>query len=551
MPIYIDPTSPTNGVGTTADPKNTWDGLTLVVNEKYRQKRGTTCYLPTGTSKYIHANILASNPATPLTLEAYYYSDGSDEPSLPRPEIVSDITSNGVGTILIRKSSNVLIQNLKLRAVIKSAYLIGGIRIYAQNAGVYTGVTIRNCEIVDHPYGVWSVLSTTDAGTECNDILIEDNEIHDNTAGIQFAFYTPLNSYFKRTTIRGNRIYNNGQRTTVGVVPQGISFNYGSGVANDNTRSWKDVLIYDNDIYNNEGYPLAVRSVFNETLQSRIYNNRVHDNNKTELYDSHGIFAAYCFGTIVERNTVTGNSGYAVGPFGTACGIIIDTDVGSGIGGDGVIVRNNIIDGGWVNYNFGGGGSEAVNAQAGIFVIDNSNCTIEGNLIRGFHSGIGTYATTGGTPLTKLNGLVIRNNVIADLLESSSTKTAVGISLRSGMTTLIENNILSNCRQGIWAVNTLTLPTERNNCIFAPRNGVYFAQSATIDVTTPTVALNGSDTIADPLLDANLFISSATSPAYRTGNHAGYKADCLGSQRWNPPSLGAYEYVEARPSRLT
>lgn len=356
MPIYIDPTSPTNGAGTTADPKNTWDGLTLVVNEKYRQKRGTTCYLPTGISKYIHANTLASDPATPLTLEAYYYSDGSDEPSLPRPEIVADLTSNGVGCILIRKSSNVLVQNLKLNSVPQFVSAIAGVRIYAQHAGVYTGVTIRNCEIMNFAYGVSMAPNTTDTGTEYNDITIDGNFIHDNTAGIYTFFYTPLNSYYKRLTVKNNKIYDNGQRVQSGVVPCGISFNYASGANPDATRSWKDILIHDNEIYNCEGYPLAYYNVYNETLTSRIFNNYIHDNAKSELYDTHPLFLGYSFNTIIERNVIKNNSGYAAGPIGTSCGIIVDTATALGVGGDGVIVRNNIIDGGWVNYTFGGGG---------------------------------------------------------------------------------------------------------------------------------------------------------------------------------------------------
>lgn len=550
MPIYIDPTAPTNGVGTTANPKNTWAGITLVVNETYRQKRGTVCQLPTGGSTYIHANILASDPSTPLTLEAYYYADGSDEPSLPRPEIISNLTSNGVGTVYLRKSSNVIVRNLKLNSLPQYTYNVAGVKIFAQNTGVYQNIQIVNCEIVNHAYGITPAMSSTDTGAEIVDLLIDSNDIHGNTCGIYTFFYTPLNAYIRRFTVTNNKIYDNGQRVQAGIVPGGITFNYASGATSDPTRCWEDALIGNNTVYNNEGYPIAIYNCYNKTKTSRIYNNKVYNNNHSELYDSHGIFVAHSFGLIVEDNQLSNNWGYAVGPFGTACGIIIDTDVSAGVGGDGCIVRRNTIDGGWPGYTFGGSGSESANGQAGIFIIDNTNTLIEGNFIRKFYSGIGTYANAGGTPATKLNGLVIRNNTVVDLVVSASNNVGVGISLRSGMTTLIENNILSNCRQGMWVSSILTLPTEQNNCIFAPRNGVYYAQSATIDIATPTVALNVKDTTLDPLLDTSARISSVTSPAYHTGNFSAYKRDLTNHAFWNPPSMGAYEYNKKRISRV-
>lgn len=545
MPIYIDPTSPTNGVGTTADPKNTWDGITLVANETYRQKRGTVCTLPAGAATYIHANTLASNKATPLTLEAYYYPDGSDEPSLPRPEIFSTVTNSGAGTILIRGSSNVLIQNLKINTTPQSTYLLCGIKIWAATAAVFSGITVRNCEISGHDYGIATYLNSAGA-SEWTDILIEDNDVHDNIGGIVAVFYAPLNSHIRRYNVLNNRVYNNGQSWRVNVWLGGIGHTYAAGGGTDPLRTYKDVLIGGNEVFNNEGYAISLYNCYNESITSRIFDNHVHDNNQSEAFDSHAIFAARCFGLIVEDNLVERNFGYAAGPVGTACGVLLDTDASIGLGGDRCVVRRNVMDGGWPGYTMGGTGNEAANGQAGVFVIDNTNALIEDNYIRGFFSGIGTYGNGGAAAL---NGLVIRGNVIEDLLVSDSLLNAVGISLRSGNDAVIENNVFSNCRQGIWVYNSLTAPTERNNCVHAPRNGVYYARSASIDVATPTVALDATSTTADPMLDAQHRPLDG-SPLIGNGRHSGYRTDATRRvMRHNPPSIGAYEYVRARPTR--
>lgn len=550
MAIYIDPTSPTNGVGTTADPKNTWDGITLVVNETYRQKRGTVCTLPAGSAKYIHANILASNPLTPLTLEAYYYSDGTDEPSLPRPEIFSNVTGNGAGTILLRSSSNVLIQNLKIATAPQSTYLLVGVKIWARTAGVFSGVTVRNCEITGHDYGISPTLSSTDAGAELTDITLEGNDIHDNIGGIVAVFEAPLTNYIRRYRVLNNKVHHNGQNWRANVVLGGILHKYPSS-GTDPTRAYKDVIVDGNEVWDNEGYSISLYNVYNETFMSRVSRNHVHDNNQSEAFDSHSIFVARSFGVVVEENLIENNSGYAAGPHGTACGVLIDTDATINEGGDGCIVRRNVMDGGWPGYTMGGGGNESANGQAGVFVIDNTNVLIEDNYIRGFFSGIGTYANTGGTPATKLNGLVVRGNVIVDLLVSESDKNAVGIAVRSGMDVVIENNVFSNCRQGIWVHNSLTAPTERNNCVYAPRNGVYYARSASIDVATPTVALDATDIITDPMLYGR-GRPHIGSPLFDAGRPSALRRrDVEGKQRPNPPSIGAYDRATLRKRLVT
>lgn len=536
MTIYIDPTAPINGTGTLVSPKNTWDGITLIANETYLQKRGTVCNLPSGASKYIHVNTLTSDPGTPLTLGAYYNPDGSDDPDMPRPQIVGNVATNGAGTIFVRKSSNVLIRDLSISHVAQTTYAVAGVNIYAQHAGTYSGVTVSNCEISDHGYGIRLILSTTDDGAVLDNILLDGNDIHDNTAGIYNVFTTKLNSYIQQYTVKNNYIHDNGRRLQANIPSTAFNHSYPQG-ATDPTRAFKDVVIENNTVYNNEGYSIAIYNCYNDRITSRISRNHVYDNNKLELYDAHPIFVARCFGMVVEDNLVQNNSGWAQGPVGTACGIIIDTDVTLGVGGDKCIVRRNIMDGGWIDYTFGGTGNESANGQAGIFVIDNTNCLIEDNYISGFHSGIGTYSNT---TADALNGLVIRGNVIVDLLESQSLMTAVGISLRAGQDTVIENNILSNCRQGIWVRSVLQSPTERNNCIHAPRNGVYYAKSATIDVSTPTVALSPTSITDNPLLIEGQYgrlnnVSPATG-----GIHDRYKLDADFRLSNNPRPMGRF-----------
>jgi len=94
---YIDPTSGTNGVGSFADPFNTWTGITIATGNDYRQKAGTTW---TGT-----ITITASGTSENLILIGAYYDDGGVVHEDANPSY-GENCGNAVAKPIIAKSDN-------------------------------------------------------------------------------------------------------------------------------------------------------------------------------------------------------------------------------------------------------------------------------------------------------------------------------------------------------------------------------------------------------------------------------------------------------------
>jgi len=80
--LYYDFSAATNGSGTAASPRNTW--ATPGNGDVIRIKRGNT---------WVRASQLNLSTFTGLTIEAWYNSDGSDDPSQPKPIITHTAAS--------------------------------------------------------------------------------------------------------------------------------------------------------------------------------------------------------------------------------------------------------------------------------------------------------------------------------------------------------------------------------------------------------------------------------------------------------------------------
>ena len=84
--VYYDFSSTTNGTGTSTDPKNTWANPGN--GDIIRFKRGTT---------FVRTSQLNLSTFTGLTLEAWYNSDGTDDPLQPKPVITLNLISGTSG----------------------------------------------------------------------------------------------------------------------------------------------------------------------------------------------------------------------------------------------------------------------------------------------------------------------------------------------------------------------------------------------------------------------------------------------------------------------
>lgn len=242
---------------------------------------------------------------------------------------------------------------------------------------------------------------------------------------------------------------------------------------------------------------------------------------------------------MIEENEVNNNNGFGGGTGGSCVGIFVDYNLSNtAVVGARNVVRRNKIYNGWFGNTLVTKG-----ASFGVYVLNNQNCIIEANLIYNCRGGIIVARDTVVAPAH-----IIQNNTIVGMVNDNGFSGS-GILLDVGNDHVVRNNIIKDCSlEGLFINSSLTGVVETNNAVY--NANVAKVVSADFLTLTPGT-LDASDITADPLLDANLFISSVSSPAYRTGNHAGYKADRLGNQRWNPPSIGAYEYIGARPSRLT
>jgi len=117
----------------------------------------------------------------------------------------------------------------------------------------------------------------------------------------------------------------------------------------------------------------------------------------------------------------------------------------------------------------------------------------------------------------------------------------------------IENNILINWERGaVWGEGTRTQATN----IFIRNNLIYDCASAAqqsgyndpVYVNSyPTAGITYSGTVkADPLFvsTTDWHLSGTSSPAYHAGRDLNIATDYAGNTWNNPPSIGAYEYIE-------
>jgi hypothetical protein len=140
--------------------------------------------------------------------------------------------------------------------------------------------------------------------------------------------------------------------------------------------------------------------------------------------------------------------------------------------------------------------------------------------VNGSKSGTGLYHWHTATDV--LTSEYIRNNVFVNVGESDDT-TGAAILLRD-----------------TYVPTTLDMS---NNSYYGYTYEVMSYPSLTPEATPPNTVT------ADPELDSNGHPQDG-SPLIGAGVHTGYTVDARRSQRWNPPTIGAYEYQRARTARL-
>lgn len=536
---YIDFSATFNGNG-SAPTQAASDGAagaynvspTLTAGNTYRYKRGTTYTeaSPASTSPILALSLTAT-AAAPTVIEAYYNDDGTDDETQPRPVIDHNGGGNGQACVRLTGCQYVIVRNIAGT----NSILSGGSAVRVRNS---SDVTVSGCLGYVNTVGI-SVVQDTSAATMSR-ITISDSEVYGNVCGILYTWMDSAGSYIDDLTIDGNVVRDNDLTPGVnryGGIQHGAS-NSSTTVTNSD-RGVRGIAITNNEVYGNRGYALTTYGArSSSTRPSRIASNHVYGNNPLGLVDAHAIWVGASSNTIVEDNRVHGNTGLANGTSGSQVGIFMDfNSVNTAIVGASNIVRRNIVYDGWM-----GPSQVTSGAGAGIYLLNQTGCLVESNVIHGCATGINIDRDTPAAPAH-----VIRNNTIFDITGFNSL-TGVGILVNVGNNHTIYNNIISGCSlSGLFVNSALTGVTESYNCIYD--SNVPYVVSAAFTTLTPGV-MAASDLTDDPLIDERLGYLLAGSPLIGNGMHSGYRTDATRRvMRHNPPSIGAYEYVTARPTR--
>lgn len=183
-----------------------------------------------------------------------------------------------------------------------------------------------------------------------------------------------------------------------------------------------------------------------------------------------------------------------------------------------------------------------------------SRCRIEGN--RGTGSATATAISLNASASAPGGTTTVRNNEFLGVCNGLTDHAAT-----AARTLILENNIFQRVKQTTEADTAMRFIATTSTCTLQASNNTFFydpadtAELFSIGSAVKTWAqyvagwdANGLNT--DPQLAANGGPASAASPSYHSGKQPPYAAYARnGIPRWIPPSRGASEYVEARPTR--
>lgn len=342
--------------------------------------------------------------------------------------------------------------------------------------------------------------------------------------------------HFENTST-GILAYSGSNTAETGVVIQRISGNTVSGLiraAADSSGALR-AFIKNNNIINFG--PTAIQA-FSSTnagfLELEIINNTIADG--LHCY-SQGAIYLQCrspnFTPIVQGNKISKVRWGTPDKMQDGCAIYCET------GSDNVIINANTIEDCYMAFQDNSGRTTswtnnlvkncwAIMAQtdaegndAGNITFENNTCLVGEGLITQASNGDGRNNNAFTSRKSVLEGgaitMNIRNNIFVKLGEESSR--AAILTPQVGWTGVIENN-----------------------CVY---NFPYVAQE---EFSPFTLQPNSSSYLFSPELSQSNRLKS-TSNLISTGKHINIKQDSVFTTYWNPPSIGAFEYI--RPKTIT
>lgn len=467
---YIDPSVTVTGNGTLASPFRSWTSVTWAPGNTYLQKRGTTY---SGVFR-----LPVSGTATArITIAAYYGTNGSDDPSRPKPIIIlpgaPTTPANGASIAVYRQERdfityrNLDIRNTALPQASDTAIIwLGNDCIFENNnvtsncAGVYiyekNRVTVSGCVIdaINNSTAYANHCILVAGNVNMDSIRLIDNTVYHRGGGSPASFGIRCETYsattfLTRLAISGNRVS----------PPPGTAYSRNLGA---------------NGIYLVQGTGATLdRNTVSGMLSGIFINGGTANyvgNNDCSRNLNFGIhIAGVAQSFLIESNTCNYNGG-PMSPNFYGRGIELSSLAGQGAV-SGHTIRRNICR---FNYNYGG---TLDNGLEGVGIgLDNgtSNCSVYGNFIANNEgNGIQLYGGGDRTRFTDTGG----HTITANLMDSNCTFAV--LNRRSGGTTP------SRFYAHIQLAYTYGSPTTVSNNIFlgTTRGGVY------VDSTSSNVSV--------------------------------------------------------------
>ena len=425
--FYIDPSAagPGPGNGSLANPFKSWLSVTWSPGNTYLQKRGTTY---AGMFRLTAGGTRLAR----ITIGAWYRSDGSDDPSRPKPVILlpgSPVTPQAGGSIAVfgQECDFVTYRNLDIRnpalpeaSDVAIIWLGNGcnfenITLRSNCAGVYVfeknEVTITGCTVdavsCSPAYANHGILVA--GSTNIDNIRILGNTVLHRgggspaSHGIRCETYTSA-AALTRLLIQGNRIS----------PPPGVTYNANRNAIGIYLVNGREARLDRNRVMG------MLSGIFLSSGNGiRVSSNECSTNMNFGIH-----VTGFAKSFIIEGNTCNTNGG-AASPNYYGRGIELSSAAGPGAVSDHTI-RNNTCR---FNYNYGGpldNGSEGVGIGLDDGVL---RCSVYGNRVSN-NEGNGIQLYGGGAPgrIPDTGGHTIASNV----LDSNCTRAV--LNRRSGGT---------------------------------------------------------------------------------------------------------------------
>lgn len=480
--ILIDPTSPTNGAGTLADPRNVLP-TAVAYGDRVLFKEGTVTNLA-ATGWTVPAPSGVPSLTNQLLIGTYDAATGL--PTLD-PAKRAQLSVTGNSDVLLIQHNHVRVENL---------YLFGART--APSAGVRalnsSHITVRGCRINSGPVTTGGgtgirLDNATGSGASRTDWNIIGN-IVERTGGnssIVVIWGANAGEFVTDVTITDNVVVGN-PAAIAATVNHGFFILSRSTNVNTNRAGLqgKGFRIERNVVTGTHGYGYHIYGIGAGGSQPNVFRGNKAFEIGDGATDAHCMWLSGSDDWVVEDNLVDGSNAWVGQTIGTAVGIFIDRAFVDVDGCNRIRVRNNVVRntgrGGTLNTELGG---------AGIAVFLGSDVIVESNIVEKCPNGIIALGSFGGGAMNRIQ---IRNNIVSAATESSF------YTVKRAENVVLTNNISIGAKYGFALQNTGVLPVttgyvETSNLVFGASVFDYMGSNepeAAVYTTTSRTAPGGA-----------------------------------------------------------